>query len=168
MLGFLSARKECSYRPVVKRTELVGCMKMGVCLTEEHLQVALGFLSSLLLSPRRGQRGLGQEKRERHTKFNNEIMTQTFLHKFIKSLENHNEWKSQCRDNCLIFWQQEGNTYFTKFFILQISTLGIVPPSLKFCLLELISTIKALVLFFCKRMFLKRISFFKLTTRKYQ
>lgn len=71
----------------------MGCMKMGVCLKEELLQVALGFLSSFLLSPRRGRRGLGQEKREPHTKFNNEVMTQTFLHKFIKSLENHNELK---------------------------------------------------------------------------
>lgn len=69
----------------------MSCMKMGVCLKEEHLQVALGFLSSSLLSPRRGLRGSDQEKRELHTKFNNEIMTQTFLHKFIKSLEHHNE-----------------------------------------------------------------------------
>lgn len=56
----------------------MSCMKMGVCLKEEHLQVALGFLSSFLLSPRRGRRGLGQEKRELHAKFNNEIMHKHF------------------------------------------------------------------------------------------
>lgn len=69
----------------------MSCVIMGVCLKEEHLHGALGLLSSFLLSPRRGWRGSDQDKRELHAKFNNEIMTQTFLRKFIKSLEHHNE-----------------------------------------------------------------------------